>query len=214
MSEENTQDAETKDNTDVDVDGAKTQDATLLTDKKEAEQETEDKDKSEKTPDKSEESEITIPDGMELDTERFEKFKGILEDVDITHDKKQELMDLASDFTQNIAQKQADVWSDIRKGWVEDITADKEFGGSNLDKSLVISKRALKQFGGDPDEKTGVLPIMKVLEETGMGDNPDVIRFLTRVGKAMSEDTLETGSPKNPEQDFAKALYPNTDFGG
>lgn len=66
----------------------------------------------------------------------------------------------------------------------EALMRDPEFGGAAFDRSLRMAQAVSKQF--DDDEGTFV----KALEEAGVANNMGVLRFLARVGRAMSEDEV------------------------
>jgi hypothetical protein len=76
-----------------------------------------------------------------------------------------------------------------------------------LAENLSVAKKALDAFGS---------PELRVLlEQSGLGNNPEVIRFMFRAGKAISEDSFvgrSTGAGKPMPKDFggfASALYTN-----
>ena len=87
--------------------------------------------------------------------------------------------------------------------------SDEEFGGENLSSNLEVAKSALDAFGTDP--------LKQLLAESGLGNHPEVIRFMYRAGKAISEDSYVGNSQgANPKggvpKDFngiANALYSN-----
>jgi hypothetical protein len=85
---------------------------------------------------------------------------------------------------------------------------DKEFGGDKLSENLGVAKKALDAFG--------TAELRSLLNQSGLGDHPEVIRFMYRAGKAISEDrfvggapAVGKGAPKN-FADFADVLYSNT----
>lgn len=57
--------------------------------------------------------------------------------------------------------------------------------GSETEKMADYGVRAIKEFGGEEAPL-----IVETLRQTGLGDNPVVINFLAKIGKAMSEDTI------------------------
>lgn len=73
-----------------------------------------------------------------------------------------------------------------RNAWAEESRNDKEFGGAALDANLAIAKKALDTYG--------TLEIRQLLETTGLGNNPEMIRFFWRVGRTLTEDGTVTGS--------------------
>jgi hypothetical protein len=102
----------------------------------------------------------------------------------------------------------------VHEEWRTATTSDKELGGEKLKENLGIAKRALNAFDPLPastDGKPATTPLRTLLEETGLGNHPEVLRLLFRAGKAISEDTVVTrgrggseGGPVNP----LDVLYP------
>lgn len=94
-----------------------------------------------------------------------------------------------------------DAWKAQIESWEQESLADKEIGGTKeqLDKSIATAKRVLGTFG---DEGFNAM-----LHDSGFGSHPAVIRFLSKIGKAVGEDNpikAPTGTPKDP----LEALYP------
>lgn len=65
-------------------------------------------------------------------------------------------------------------------GWRDEIMKDADFGGANFKRTVADARKALRTF--DPDGKLSAL-----LRDSGWQNNPDVIRVVARVGKAMGE---------------------------
>lgn len=87
--------------------------------------------------------------------------------------------------------------------WIAAVKNDKEFGGSALNANLAIAKKGLDAFGSDA--------LKDILESTGLGNNPEVIRFFWKVGQAVSEDTFaqrSTGTRPASDDERFKAMYP------
>jgi hypothetical protein len=85
---------------------------------------------------------------------------------------------------------------------------DQEFGGEKLSENLSVAKKALDAFG-TPE-------LRKLLDDSGLGNHPEVIRMMYRAGKAISEDRFVGGSPGGQKgsgfrsmDDLANALYAN-----
>lgn len=57
--------------------------------------------------------------------------------------------------------------------------------GAAYDAKLAQAQRAARYFGGDA--------LVQVLNSTGVGNNPDVIRAFAKIGTLMGEDPLKTG---------------------
>jgi hypothetical protein len=100
-----------------------------------------------------------------------------------------------------MATRQAEAHAQLVETWTEQVKTDKEIGGDKLDQNLGIARKAIDTFGS-PELKA-------LLNSTGLGNHPEVVKLAFKVGKAISEDRFVTGSPKGAETDMAKKLFPN-----
>lgn len=148
--------------------------------------------------------EFKAPEGQEFDAGTIEAFSEIAKELNLTQEAAQKLLDRMGPQieTQQKGQLQA-----IHNEWKQASQVDKEFGGEKLAENLATAKKALDAFGS-PE-------LRALLEQSGLGNNPEVIRFMFRAGKAISEDSFvgrSTGSGKPMPKDFggfASALYSN-----
>ena len=150
--------------------------------------------------------EFKAPEGKEFDAEIIGNFSEIAKELNLTQDAAQKLVETMGP---KIAERQLAQVEAIRNEWAQQSQVDKEFGGDKLNENMSIAKKALDSFG-TPELRT-------LLVQSGLGNNPEVIRFMFRAGKAISEDTFvgnspgAGGKPSGP-QDFnakAAALYSN-----
>jgi hypothetical protein len=134
-----------------------------------------------------------MPEGMELDSELAGELKAFAQEKNLTQDEAQKIADLGV----KMLQKQQSAFEDLKAGWVETAKTDKEIGGEAFEANLAKANEALAAFA-EPD-------LIKFLQDTGLGNHPEMIRAWNRVGKAISEDRLvvgkatDDGSPKAPE---------------
>ena len=56
--------------------------------------------------------------------------------------------------------------------------------GAAYDQNLDLAKSALKEFGGDD--------AVKLMNETGLGDDPRIIRLFEKIGRSMSDEKLHS----------------------
>ena len=90
--------------------------------------------------------------------------------------------------------------------WLETSKADKEFGGEKLPENLGVARKALDAFA-TPE-------LCKLLDETGLGNHPEVIRMFFRAGKAISEDKFVGGNQAGGgKANPANVLYDKTPAG-
>lgn len=76
--------------------------------------------------------------------------------------------------------------------------ADKEIGGDKLTASLSKAQQALETFG-TPELK-------EYLNETGLGNHPELVKAFVKIGKAMSEDNMVSAA-NTGQRSAAEVLY-------
>lgn len=83
--------------------------------------------------------------------------------------------------------------------WEAQVKADKEIGGDALGANLAIAAKA-RDLGG-PE-------FVKLLNKTGLGNHPAVIKTFLKIGKSLSEDKFITGGNASTEAPTAaQRLY-------
>lgn len=153
--------------------------------------------------------EFKAPEGKTFDSEVIGKYSEVAKELNLSQESAQKLLDKVAPI---LDQRQAALVEATHRQWIESTKADKEFGGEKLTQNLATAKKALDQFG-TPELKS-------LLNASGMGNHPELIRFFYRAGKSISEDTFVsssgTAASKGQPRDFnaqADALYPNTKQG-
>lgn len=135
---------------------------------------------------------------VQVDPNSLDAFKEVAKELDLSQDKAQAMLLKMAPAMQA---RQAELIANAQKDWAESSKADKEFGGEKLNENLSIAKKAMDSFG-TPE-------LTKLLNESGLGNHPEVIRVFYRAGKAISEDGFVSGSAPTGPQDPAKRLFPN-----
>ena len=144
---------------------------------------------------------------QELDPEVLTAFGDVAKELDLPQEAAQKVLDKVAPVIQA---KQAKVLEQVRTDWANESQSDEEFGGESLTENLDVAKQALDAFGTDS--------LKSLLQETGFGNHPEIIRFMYRAGKAISEDSYvgnsQGANPRgsNIPKDFngiANALYSN-----
>lgn len=150
--------------------------------------------------------EFVAPEGKQFDAEIIGNFSEVAKELNLTQDAAQKLVETMGP---KIAERQLAQVQAVQNEWMQASQVDKEFGGDKLNENLAVAKKALDSFG-TPE-------LRSLLQQSGLGNNPEVIRFMYRAGKAISEDTFVGNSPgaggkSTGPQDFnakAAALYSN-----
>lgn len=126
-------------------------------------------------------ADFTLGEGVEIDKATLEQVKADFKAAGYTQEQAQKAIDL---HVANLKAQQ-EAFITTRKEWVDELKADKEFGGDKFDVTVTGAQNALRKFDTDGG-------MLKLLEASGFGDNPTVIKFLARVHKAMGEDDVHT----------------------
>lgn len=143
--------------------------------------------------------EFQAPEGQAFDDAILEAYSDVAKELNLSQDDAQKLLDKVAPVMHARQQEQI---AQVQEGWAEASRADKEFGGDKLDANLGVAKKALDAFAS-PELKT-------LLKGTGLGNNPEVIRFMYRAGKAISEDRIVTGQQApGSDKSLADKLYSN-----
>lgn len=85
------------------------------------------------------------------------------------------------------------------EGWIDAASKDQEVGGAKFDESKQLAYKVNQRFG---------TPELRDFLDQGIGNHPEIFKFFVRVGRAMQDDTRESGMaiPKK-EVPFAQQLY-------
>lgn len=167
---------------------------------KEAETETKAEDGDTAADDEPIEYNFKLPDGVEMAPETLEGLKGIAGELKLDQDGGQKLASFGAEMFQKWETAQAEGIEAVKAEWSEATKADKEIGGANFDKNLGIAKSALEKFG-TPELKA-------FLNETGLGNHPEINRLFWKMGNQISDDTLVAGDPAPTAQlTRAERLY-------
>ncbi|WP_272659514.1 peptidase [Providencia sp. PROV172] len=131
--------------------------------------------------------EFTAGEGQELDKEAVAAFEPIARELGLSNEQAQKIVDVyGSTIMPQIAKQQEAAWQKQVTEWAETVKADKELGSVE---SIGNAQKAMDQFG-TPELK-------QYLNDSGLGNHPELFRIFSRIGKAMSEDGFVSGSSEN-----------------
>lgn len=138
------------------------------------------------------------PEGKEFNSDVLSNFEQAARELNLSQDAAQTILDKVAPAIEAAQQKALDA---TKAQWETDTRNDPELGGAKLDANLATAKKALEAFGS-PELKN-------LLNDSGLGNHPEVIRMFAKAGKAISEDTFVAGrqSPAASAQP-ASVLYP------
>lgn len=144
-------------------------------------------------------------EGREFDPEVMNSFSEVAKELNLSQLAAQKVVDK---LAPKLQERQMAQIQKVQTQWAESSRQDTEFGGEHLQQNLSVAKKALDTFG-TPE-------LRQLLNDTGLGNNPEVIRFMYRAGKSISGDRFVSGATggmsKNGPKSFgdaAAALYKN-----
>lgn len=145
---------------------------------------------------------LTAPEGYPISEGALKGLNEVCKTANMNEEQAKAVMAyMQGNYTSFVAQQQEAMQAQA-KAWIGEFQADKEFGGDKFNASVADAKRALAIF-----DESGT--VSKMLNETGYGNNPEVLRIFARVGRALGEDKLigkGGGAEQKPLED---RMYPN-----
>ena len=115
--------------------------------------------------------------------------KGFLEDVEsfakennLSNEVAQKVLDKQQMVLDSFIEAEANRHDKELEEWRQEVINDPTLGGDNLNKTAEDARRVVTRFGSEG--------FIQILKETGYGDHPEVVRFLSKLGSIMSEDSL------------------------
>lgn len=149
---------------------------------------------------------LKLPEGVKP-TAAFEKFSAFAKESGLASDAAQKVVDFSLKLeAESKAQAEADNKAQLAE-WESALKADKDIGGAKYEASVALAKKAIAKFGS-PE-------LAQVLDVSGMGSHPEVMRAFVRIGKALSEDSIAGATQggaaaERTEEQFHRGLYPNS----
>ena len=148
---------------------------------------------------------FSLPEGFEYDEGKAKEFGALARELGLPQDKAQRLVDMYVGNLQQGLSAQIEAVAARNKGWQEAARNDKEFGGVDFERNLAVANEGLRRLG-TPE-------LISYLEESGLGNHPEVVRLCWKVGKLAGEDhqpdggTPAGGRGAMSEAELAKKLF-------
>lgn len=142
---------------------------------------------------------LNWPEDIAVSEEAKAAFEDLSKTCNLSSEVAQKLVDLEANFARQTAQAQAKNQQAQLAQWAKET---KQFFGPAWEKEISLAVRAADAFGG-PE-------LRALLEETGLGNHPVIVRTFNGIGKRISEDNTPGGKPSAvTDKTFTEALYGN-----
>lgn len=139
-------------------------------------------------------------DGKAFTQEETAGFAEAAREIGLSQEKAQKLFGAIKPLAEENVRKKT---AEFSRQWAEASRNDPEIGGANFESVAGVAKTAYRQFT-TPE-------LRSVLDATGLGNHPEMIRLFYKVGKAMSPDTGVTGGSSAPAE-IRRRRYPKSNM--
>lgn len=156
--------------------------------------------------------ELTVPEdmaaaGMTFDAEAFAEVEPVLRELNLSNDAAQAIVTAYAGKVLPLLERRAgERWdttgAEMRRAWAEEAKADPDIGGAKFDETKALARATFTRFGVKADG-----PFLKLLEESGLGSHPDMLRFVANVGRLTGEATTDSGGGGQQQTRLADRVY-------
>jgi hypothetical protein len=169
---------------------------------------------------------LDIPEGFELNEEGLGSFKKFAtEELGLSKENAQKMLNRHLESLQTSMGTHTEQLQAVRQEWAKESMNDKEFGGSALQENLTAAKRTMNSFSNPAVDADGrpvlhtegtmkgqqMTAVEVLLNETGYGNHPEIIRVFHRAAQVLSQDHYVKGDMKPVEKKKTPAatMYPS-----
>lgn len=138
---------------------------------------------------------FTLPEGTAVDQAALDAALPAFKDAKLTKAQAQTVVETYA----KIQQQQAEAQAAQVKAWAKAVTTDQEIGGAKWAENRAVIARARDAFA-TPE-------LVQLMESTGLGSHPEIIKLFVKVGKAISDDGHVIGGNPGPDPRSAESFY-------
>lgn len=148
--------------------------------------------------------EFVMPEGFTLDEKALGDFTPVLKELDLDNPKAQKLVDAFAQFKKAEVLNHQATMTAMEATWRESIEKDPSIGGAALLENLGAARALISKYDTNNE-------LADFLETSRAGNNPAVVRFLVKLGKADAEAKMHSGTRNATEAKPAveSVLYPS-----
>jgi len=140
-----------------------------------------------------------LPEGVSMADETLEGLKSLASDLKLDQESADKVKDLGVEMLKKWETAQSDALETMRTEWAESAKADEEIGGVKFNENLAGAKAAMDKFA-TPE-------LTALLNESGLGNHPEMIRLFWKLNNQISDDSLVAGSAAPVSRSRAEIMY-------
>lgn len=134
--------------------------------------------------------ELKAPEGNLLTKEYVTQFQKDAIAAGLSKDEAQDLLDTQFRAVKDYDDRNKASVEQAKIQWTNESKAAADIGGDNFNKTAELSKRVVEKFDTNGE-------MAKLMTDSGFGNYHAVLRFLSKIGSAFSEDQLRPGNPSS-----------------
>lgn len=145
---------------------------------------------------------IKLAEGSPIDAALVEDLVSFAKEKGLSPEQAQALVDREEQIVKDFVQAQAEQVQKQKEDWKKACVTDKEIGGPEFAKNVELSTRFLKKYGHES--------IVKYLDDSGLGNHPEVVRMFVKLAKdvGVGEDVIpKDGGGVIQKKSHAEILY-------
>jgi len=144
---------------------------------------------------------LKLPEGIKLSDATLAEVKAFAKANGLSAEAAQGMVNLKAKAIGEVTSQYAAEVEGFKAKWAEDARADKDFGGDKFDANVAVAAGVVNTYG-TPELK-------ELLNATGLGNHPEIIRLFHKVGQVLSEDSVASAiaSAGSRELTAAERLY-------
>lgn len=136
---------------------------------------------------------FSLPKDVKLDAAKLSDITKQFATDKLSQDQAQKYIDLHVAAVQESVKANIKAFNDMQTEWVSKIKADPQIGGANFDsKTVPAIAKAIDTFCTDDASRK---EFREAVSLTGIGNHPAYVKFMARIGAAVSEGQPLSGNP-------------------
>lgn len=140
---------------------------------------------------------LSFPQEVPVRPEIWDEFKNLAREMRLSPENAQRLVDLEARAAQLAGRNGNDARQEILQSWAD---KTKALFGPGYEKEIDAALRAADAFGGEE--------LRDLLEATGLGNHPVIVKTFNQIGRRMGEDEFIGGAhARGTDKTFTEALY-------
>ena len=118
--------------------------------------------------------------GEDVGPQELEMMSRMFKDVNLSQEQAQKLYSAYEKEQGSFIEQSQKAFNQMRDDWFNQTISDPQLGGQNIGQTKLCIKRVMQQCGNKE--------LSEFLNKTGLGFNPAMVRFMTKVGELLGND--------------------------